>query len=520
MATNNLTSSVKLIGVFFIMMLCTLSANAQFLRTSYFMEGTHYRQQLNPALTPTKGYINIPVIGAINATVGSTSLGYQDIMDIIDDGGDFYKSQDFLGRLKDNNTLNVNFSTEILSAGWYKGKNFWSFNIGLRTDIGANLTKNMFTFLNEMDDEKFEDNWRTSNYNLSGQQMNIQAYTEVGLGLSRQINNRLTVGGRIKVLLGIGNLDLKLNKVAMSANIPNENRLSQLQDPTYLAEKYNSSEKMQTLLNEINAYHADFGVSATLESSFKGLDLVSDDPNKDYIDDIEFNADKIGIAGFGFGIDLGASYKVLDNLTVSASILDLGFISWKKGATKIANATSPDINIKVSDYTKNINVGSLDQGAIGEVTEAMTKLQNEAEKYYNRAGSNGDVLDYDMLQMEAKDADKSRKSSLAATLVVGAEYGFFNNKLAVGALSTTRFVQPEALTELTFSANYRPKSWFNVALSYSVIQSAGKSFGLGLKLGPLFLGTDYMFLGKNSNSVNGFVGVSIPLGGRKVSKQG
>ena len=52
------------------------------------------------------------------------------------------------------------------------------------------------------------------------------------------------------------------------------------------------------------------------------------------------------------------------------------------------------------------------------------------------------------------------------------------------------------------------------------IQSAGKSFGLGLKLGPLFVGTDYMFLGKNSNSVNGFVGVSIPLGGRKASKEG
>ena len=108
-----------------------------------------------------------------------------------------------------------------------------------------------------------------------------------------------------------------------------------------------------------------------------------------------------------------------------------------------------------------------------------------------------------------------------AQLNLGFTYGdrFFNNKLAVGVLSTTRFVQPDALTELTFSANYRPKSWFNVALSYSAIQSAGKSFGLGLKLGPLFLGTDYMFLGKNSNTVNGFVGVSIPLGGRK-SKQG
>lgn len=75
MATNKLLWSSKLIGVFFIMLVCTLSANAQFLRTSYFMEGTHYRQQLNPALTPTKGYFNLPVIGAVNATVGSTSLG-------------------------------------------------------------------------------------------------------------------------------------------------------------------------------------------------------------------------------------------------------------------------------------------------------------------------------------------------------------------------------------------------------------------------------------------------------------
>ena len=68
MATNKLLSSTKLIGVFFIMLVCALPANAQFLRTSYFMEGTHYRQQLNPALTPTKGYFNLPVVGAVNAT--------------------------------------------------------------------------------------------------------------------------------------------------------------------------------------------------------------------------------------------------------------------------------------------------------------------------------------------------------------------------------------------------------------------------------------------------------------------
>ena len=513
MATNKLLWSSKLIGVFFIMLVCTLSANAQFLRTSYFMEGTHYRQQLNPALTPTKGYFNLPVIGAVNATVGSTSLGYQDIIDIIDDGDDFYTKPDFMNRLKDNNKLNVNFSTEILSAGWYKGKNFWSFNIGLRTDIGANLTKNMFTFLNEM--ETVEENWRNSNYDISGQQLNINAYTEVGLGLSRQINNRLTVGARVKALLGIGNMELKLNRVAMSANLPSDQQINQWSSESYWNSMTPSqaAQAAQELKDKFNNYHANLTVGAELKSSFKGLELQEEE-GKDYVTDFDFDSGKLGIAGYGFGIDLGASYKILDNLTVSASVLDLGFISWSKSSTKIASANPDPIDIKGSTYANMV-----DPNNPNTVMNAVNQLQNDAQGYMDRV-TNGDVLDYDMLQLEVSDAKESRKSRLASTLVLGAEYGFFNNKLAVGVLSTTRFVQPDALTELTFSANYRPKSWFNVALSYSAIQSAGKSFGLGLKLGPLFVGTDYMFLGKNSNSVNGFVGVSIPLGGRKANKEG
>jgi len=407
----------------------------------------------------------------------------------------------------------VNFSTEILSAGWYKGKNFWSFNIGLRTDIGANLTKNMFTFLNEM--ETVEENWRNSNYDISGQRLNINAYTEVGLGLSRQINSRLTVGARVKALLGIGNMELKLNKVAMNANLPSDAEIAKWSSESY----WNSMSTpeairaAQELKNKFDNYHANLTVGAELKSSFKGLELKEEE-GKDYVTDFDFDSGKLGIAGYGFGIDLGASYKILDNLTVSASVLDLGFISWSKSSTKIASANPDPIDIKGSTYANMV-----DPNNPNTVMNAVNQLQNDAQGYMDRV-TNGDVLDYDMLQLEVSDAKESRKSRLASTLVLGAEYGFFNNKLAVGVLSTTRFVQPDALTELTFSANYRPKSWFNVALSYSAIQSAGKSFGLGLKLGPVFVGTDYMFLGKNSNSVNGFVGVSIPLGGRKANKEG
>lgn len=52
-----------------VLLLCfSLSGQAQFLRTSYFMEGSNQRMQLNPALMPGRGYLNIPVIGSLNAT--------------------------------------------------------------------------------------------------------------------------------------------------------------------------------------------------------------------------------------------------------------------------------------------------------------------------------------------------------------------------------------------------------------------------------------------------------------------
>lgn len=516
MAFSKLSPLSKLIGSLCVMLVCTCNVNAQFLRTSYFMEDSHYRMQLNPALTPSRGYFNIPVIGSVSATVGSTSLDYKDVIDIIDNGDDFYTNPKFLNRLKDKNHMNVNLSTEILSAGWFKGKNFWSFNVGVRTDIGASLTKSMFTFLNEMD--ALEDSWRSSAYDISGQKLDINAYTEVGFGYAREINKRLSVGVKVKGLLGIGNMNLRLNEVRMNANLPSDARIDQYMNMTI--NDVNTEAKVNALRNEINGYHAKLAVDARLESSFKGLNLV-EEKDRNYISDIDFDSDDLGIAGYGLGIDLGASYKLMDNLTVSASVLDLGFISWSKKSTQIANARASGIDIKGSTYTQGIPtdpaiIVANPQATLEIVQANADRLQNDAQEYLDRIGG-GDVLDYEMLQLRTEESTKSRKSSLASTVVVGAEYGLLNNKLGLGLLSTTRFMKPQTFSEITLSANYRPKSWVNMAVSYSIIQSAGKSFGLGLKLGPVFLGTDYMYLGKETKTISGFVGVSVPIGKRKDS---
>ncbi len=467
-----------------------ITVQAQFLRTSYFMEGSHYRQQLNPALAPGRGYLNLPVIGSLNVSANSSSLGFQDIMDIIDNSedGDYFTSPDFMNRLDATNNLSVNFSTDIISAGWYKGKNFWSFNVGLRNDIGASISKSMFQFMREMNGVDIEHtDWSDYHQNMGTQSLEINSYMEVGVGLSRSINERLTVGGRVKALLGIGNMKLNVENVGINTNI---NGISDIYDLDWSAVAGNW-EEIDRLANKVSG-EGRIEARATLESSFKGL--VYEENENGYIDNMEFEGGELGLAGYGIGIDLGASYKVMDRLTVSASILDLGFIKWSKGSTQIAEASSGE------DLQFDFN-GSLQD------------KRDEVERFAEIVGG-GEVLNFDMLQMKTSQATKSRTSSLTSTVVIGAEYEVLN-WLAVGALYTGRFTQPETLNELTFSANMCPKNYLNLAVSYSLLQGAGKTFGLAAKLGPVFIGTDYMFLGENTKNFNAYLGVSIPLNKQK-----
>lgn len=146
------------------------TAQAQYLRSSYFMEGTSARLQLNPGLQPTKGYFNMPIIGSINMSASSNVLGTSDIIDILNSGSDLYSNDKLFDRLKTDNRLNVNLNTDILSFGWYRGKGFWSFNVGLRADFGAALSKDMFSMMRTMNGFSLENIAGTNqNYSLSNQ---------------------------------------------------------------------------------------------------------------------------------------------------------------------------------------------------------------------------------------------------------------------------------------------------------------------------------------------------------------
>lgn len=454
------------------MMMLGGAAQAQYLRSSYFMEGTSARLQLNPGLQPTKGYFNMPIIGSLNMSASSNVLGASDIIDLMNSGSDLYSNDKLFDRLKADNRLNVNLNTDILSFGWYRGKGFWSVNVGLRADFGAELAKDMFSMMRTMNGFALEDVAGTNqSYSLSNQTLNMKAYAEIGLGYSRRITEKLTVGGRVKVLLGLARAEMNINQFDLNLDVPN---------PQYT--NYADYESRGELSpSDWYGAHYDYSANGNVITTLKGGGMTFD--NDGMIDNFDLDAGDLGIAGSGFGIDLGASYKVWDNLTVSASILDLGFLKWKESETTVATVS-------------------------GEAHEMI-----DASNYDRYIG--GDFLSFERFDFEEGSPEKVKtKTRLYSTLLLAGEYGLLNNKLSVGAMYTARFAEPKTLNELTFLATFRPKNWLNAAISYSPIQASGKSIGLAVKLGPLFVGTDYMFFGGNSKSVNGFLGISFPLGGK------
>ena len=421
-------TSLKHVAWTLALLLVSVAGQAQFLRTSYFMDGAG-KLQLNPANLPSRGYVNVPALGMFNASAYTNSLGTQDFIDMFDAGDDFWDSPSFNKNLKDMNKASISLNTDIISFGFYRKNAFWSFNIGLRTDVEGAFPRGLFDFLRDMPGDDLTD-WNNQHFQFSEQELAVNAYVEVGVGYARPIGDRLTVGGKFNFLLGAGNLNLSINNVNISSN---------------------------------NLYDSD--------------DLISEDG---YVDDVEYN--NFGISGYGAGIDLGATYRLLDNLTLSAAVLDLGFIKWSKSSSNVIQASTNE------HYDAN-NVGD----------------------FIDRV-SGGDVIDLDLLQMQEDGEKKARTTRLPTTLVLGGEYSFFNDKLSAGILSTTRWGKDNTLSELTFSANFRPARALNLALSYSMLQTAGKSFGFGIKLGPLMVGTDYMYLGENSRSVNAYLGLSFSMG--------
>lgn len=438
-------------------------AMAQTLNSSYFMDGFAYRHELNPALV-SDSYVSIPVLGNINVGMQG-NVGLENFLYNTPSYGltTFLNpevgTQEFLDELNDNNKLQFSYDMSIFSMGFKAFGGFNTIGLNLRTQVGMNLPYGFFEFAKKglQGDNTY--------YTMDDLSIRALGYAELALGHAHRINKNLTIGAKLKLLFGGADMDATIEQMSVQT----------------MADKW--------LIK----------ASAEVNTSLKGATYTLDDAGK--VDGIDVESP--GLGGFGLGLDMGATYKftegTLEGLTLSAALLDLGFISWSDNIV----ATNEGEEFVFNGF-ENV---SLDNNEGRELKDQFEVMGDDLEKLYS-------------VRTDGKVAGRS--TMLAATLNVGAEYALpAYDKLKFGLLSSTNFNGPFTWTEARVSANVNPTKWFGASVNYAY-STFGSSFGMLLNFHPkgfnFFIGTDHMIGEVNSqfiplsSNVNLSMGFNITLG--------
>jgi len=277
---------MKKIYSLLVLMLLALTATAQN-TTTYFMKGSTTRSEFNPALAPTRGYINVPGLGSLQVGVSSPAaldrLLYKrgnGLVTLLDAS---VTSQEALRDLSTHNLLGTDVRAQLLGFGAFtkNGKNFWSFGLNLRTEVEADLPYSFFEFFKTGKDAQIR--------NLRA---DADAWAEAAFSYSFPINKQLYVGARVKFLAGVARAKMNIEQM----------------DVTLQSDRW---EILTKGLIEMSGPTAEVDENGNFKAG-----------------DIEMNDFKL--AGMGASIDLGATYDIRPDLQVSLGVTDLGFISWNK----------------------------------------------------------------------------------------------------------------------------------------------------------------------------------------------
>lgn len=448
-----------------------LPTSAQELRTSYFMETSNYRHQMNPALldSPYVGLlfsnINIGMTGNIgakqfifdtNGLPGYTgNYRYTTFMDPNVD------AKTFLNKLHDKNRFDLYLNYNLFSVGFkaWGGVNLLELN--LRSNTNLTLPKGLFEFAKTAGEKE--------HYEFGGLGMRTQNYMELALGHSRDINKQWRVGGKLKFLIGAAYADFTADNVTL--------------DMTEDAWRIQSNAQMKASLLKSDVIHED-----PSKNSADGRPRVKE------LDNFGFS-----LPGFGMALDLGVTYKPIENLTLSAAITDLGFISWKN--THHASSQG--------DYTfdgfDNIYIGS-DKDQTEDIDDQFDQIGDDLEEMFS-------VYD---------DGTKTATQALAATVNVGAEYKLpAYDKLKFGFLYTSRIHGKYSWHQGMLNVGVRPVKWFECNVNGAVTSTGVTAGGMLSLKAPHFnfyIAADRFFskMGKQGvplNSSNGNItfGMTFPL---------
>ena len=400
------------------------------------MQGVPQSYLLNPATQPRCGfYLGLPGVSPVQVNAENSSFSLHDVMWYNGDSTITFLHPDadkdnFLDNFGKANYVSAEVSTSIASWGFRSGNLYYSFDITQKVFA-------RFSYPGDIIRLALNGNSEEDEFDLSSLGVNAMSYTEFSMGVSHKLNDMITFGYRGKILLGQANIATKKSDITLTTTFDNWT----------VDSKYDLNISMPGLIIQKDA-----------EGRFDDYDFDDNLTTSDYISAFTGN--------FGLGLDLGIHVKPIEQLTLSASILDLGFIRWKNYTYNLTQDTR-------FVFDPEVIVHQSDSGAVWE--------------FYGNEDFGEGLLD----SLESAFVDNNSETETAYTtylpvkVYLGVKYQIID-EISVGLLSRSEIYKGRVRQQLSLSANFYPIKMFSASFNYTIMNRTFNNFGLGiaLKAGP------------------------------------
>lgn len=417
------------------MLVIPFTLKAQENQTLYYM-GLPQSKLMNPALQSSYGfYLGLPGVSSVYFNYSNNSFSFDDF--IFKGTGEFadslitilhpsYDIDDFLDKLPGRLYIAPEAHVQLFALGFRSGETYFTFDITEKANFFLSLPKDLMTLA-------FHGNsaFVGGTADFTDFTFDMTYYREYGITFSKKFNNRLTFGAKGKLLFGKANLSLK--NADLGITIDEGNAFT------------------HTLHSDIS-----LNVSAPITVITDSEGFVDSIRIKEVMDTDEGIIDFILNSGnMGAAVDLGAVYNISDYFTLSASIVDLGFINWKQDVYNFVSKGT--YNFEGIDASPEFDVN--DNRDLGDVAEAM--LDSIADIFMP------------LTQEEAY------KTMLPAKVYLG---GTFNvsEKLNLGFLSRSQIYKGKIQQAFTISANTNLGNALITSVSYTMSNNSYNNLGVGL----------------------------------------
>ncbi len=453
----------------------TLSIQAQQVNTLYFMENAPMRHTINPAFQPvSNGFINFTPLGWTTIGFGNNSLTLSDIFFVDPVTGNTITplhpnadKQAFLNRISSMTLINGEMTFGLLNFGFrIKENGYFTFGVNERIELGNTLPKSLFSFAFGGGMRNLEG---INTIALSGLGMRGSLYAEISGGYSHRINEKWTVGGKLKILLGqaYGGFN------ARNLNIDASTKEWRIHGT--MGVDFAGPVNTEYLASFIDGKSVGEIYTAFTDGTFDKNQLINTSDYKALARQL------LKPSGIGAAIDLGFVYKPIEMLQLNVGLTDLGFIYWNKANTFTASVDTVFTGVGEIEYNdpkyRDEEGNFSSQKVLDEAVDNLKGLLNGVNMKRSGVGA-------------AKMA--------SARLNVGLDANFWDNRVGVGIVSATRLYNARLYEELTLGAAFRPFNWLSLALSYSLMNNGKYSnIGAGLSIMPydginLTLAMDYI----------------------------